>query len=175
MSQVVLFSLNKFRLPPSHLNSGHSETVSGSSSVLRKAGPFHHLLFEISVSTLSPLGKNSEGLSCPEQRKQESGLVNLEISCTLLAANCFHLFEEPLIQNRTILESVQWNTLHSIFLRTISRTLELNRAVTKAPKSSSRGKVSAFRGATIVFEVMRFTSTSFGFLTFSKLLPHRRV
>ncbi|GFS72003.1 hypothetical protein NPIL_542291 [Nephila pilipes] len=69
---------------------------------LRYEGPFHHLELVERASTLIPFVRRSDGLSLPEQWKNEFGLVGDWISRTLFATKGLHLWLGPLIQYKMI-------------------------------------------------------------------------
>ena len=127
-------------MPVSH---GHVSTPFES-----QAGPLHHVSRPFSLSAFTPLNRWSAGFSTPGQYFHCVGVAYVCISVTRLQTNVFHLLGLLRIQLRATVAPV--HNVASLMSKPVSRhKYSSSLAPTSAARSSKRGRVIFFTGASL--------------------------
>jgi len=149
----------------SFTHSGGSGIISDTSSTSLTSswleihvGPFHQRAPLASDKGFTSLDARSAGLSVPGTWAHTSVGKSYLISSTLWLTNCIHSLSFPLIQYRTLFESVQhWTRLITRHCSSVVLIRAVNRASISTARSSNLGMVCFLSGATQVFDAINRT------------------
>jgi len=115
-----------------------------------QASPLHHVSRPFNWSSFTPLDWKSAGLSSPGQYFHYVSVVYACIPVTRLQTNVFHLPELLPIQLRTTIASV--HNVAFLMSSPVSRQKHCSRlSPTNSARSSNRGKVIFFTGASLFY------------------------
>ncbi|KRX64759.1 hypothetical protein T09_13389 [Trichinella sp. T9] len=119
-------------------------------------GPCHQRGCEAICFTVDPRLKRSAGLFLVGQCLHRTGLVNCRITSTLFCMKGFSFCVEFFIQHKVISLSLQ-QLSSSTLIPILFLANAISLAAVNAAISSSRGRVTCFRGATLAFANTKFT------------------